>query len=175
MRFFTVFAAVAALLVGVTQALPMSGGASDSLSTREPSKHDLLERGLNVDDLTPRADGRDMYERGLDVAFESDNYISKRRVYENALERRSDEDECAICLEKIRAPKGLGSFCPQSQHEQCRQCIETLIKQEGAKCPICRRPLLAANFSFRVCKAATPPPSPKRSPSPGGSGKAKKV
>ncbi|KAG6915302.1 hypothetical protein DXG01_012253 [Tephrocybe rancida] len=170
MRFSTaIFAAAALIFVGVTQAMPRRL-QDESLSTRGPSRNEVLERGLFADDdVAPRMSELDteIYHRELDNVFETRDYISKRFDFldgNNVLEARTDT--CPICLDKIRAPDKLYSFCANSpSHEACGHCLTRMLTDLQINCPICRGQMNASNFTARVCKQRTPSPPPAASSS----------
>ncbi|KAG6910470.1 hypothetical protein DXG01_010395 [Tephrocybe rancida] len=170
MRFSNaIFVAAALLFAGVAQAMPQRL-QTESLSARGPYGNEILERGLFADeDLTPRMSELDteIYHRELDNVFETRDYISKRFDFlenNNVLEARTDT--CPICLDKIRAPDKLYSFCSNSaSHEACGHCLTKMLTELQVNCPICRNQMNASNFSSRVCKERTPSPEPQASTS----------
>ncbi|KAG6811722.1 hypothetical protein H0H92_006123 [Tricholoma furcatifolium] len=176
MRFSTaVFFAAAAFFtgIGVAQAMPRRD-TSGSLSARGSSSAAATKRGLFADDnVVPRAvDEAPISARSLDEMLETRDYMSKRFdfVEKNVLAAR--EDTCPICMDKIRAPDKLYSFCSNSPtHEACGHCLTDMLQRLMINCPMCRGQMHADHFKARVCKERTPPPGQGQGQShSGGSG-----
>lgn len=50
-------------------------------------------------------------------------------------EQLHEELTCPICLDKLKQPK----FLPSCGHTFCKDCLQTLVRNERLSCPVCRR------------------------------------